>query len=72
METDCIVLLIKYKGFIVIGEDWLYQINTMSQYINVFFTNEKTGPDVITLSFYPFEKYNGWVIKIAPCNFTRC
>lgn len=36
-----------------------------------FFTNEKTGPVVITLSYYPFEKYNGLVImKIAPCNFT--
>lgn len=38
-----------------------------------FFTNEKTGPDVITLSYYPFEIYNGLVImKIATFNFTSC
>lgn len=34
---------------------------------------KKTGPDVITLSYYPFKKYNGLVImEIAPCNFTPC
>lgn len=38
-----------------------------------FFTNEKIGSDVITISRYPFEKYNGMVImKIATCNFTPC